>query len=196
MNKKIALQMSSYPKVMKEFAEENINVKFLCAALMALSFLLLLVVLYQVKKGPTVIALDTMGAVTRVEAKVTDLHIEAAIKEYIGHRYSWDFKSIDNQLNEAKFFVLPALVTAFDRSLQETIRFVREKKVRQKVYPKSVSVDIKAKTAKVVADRITEFDGLKAATEMKLSLQFSTGKRTVTNPWGIYIERESEGANR
>lgn len=196
MSRKIMLQVSSYPRVMKEFAEENLNIKYLCGALLGLSFLLLVLVLYLVKRGPTVIALDNTGSIARVESKVTDLQIESAMREYINHRYSWDEKSILEKINAAKFFVLPSLVSAFERSMQETQKFVREKKVRQRVYPKSVSVDLKEKRVVVLADRITEFDNLKAATEMRLQLQFTTDDRTIINPWGVYVTKETEEATR
>lgn len=196
MNKKIMLQASLYPKAMREFAEENLNVKYLCGALIGLSFLLLVLVLFLIKRGPTVIALESSGAVAKIEMKVTDLQIESAMKEYISHRYSWDDKTISEELGKAKFFVLPVLTGAFERSMQETQKFVREKKVKQRVYPKSVSVDLKEKRVTVLADRITEFENLKAATEMKLVLHFTVDDRTVINPWGVYVTKETEEATR
>jgi hypothetical protein len=190
------LQFSGYPKAMREFAEENLTIKFLCGALLSLLFLLLMLVLYLVKKGPTVVALDNTGAVIRIESKITDLQIESAIKEYIGYRYSWDDKNIAAELGKAKFFVLPSLVSAFEKSMAETMKFVREKKVRQRVYPKSTSVDLKEMKVTVLADRITEFDNLKAATEMHITFQFSINDRTVINPWGVYITKETEETSR
>lgn len=196
MNKKIMLQTSQYPKAIKEFAEENLNLKFLCGALLGLFTLMLLLVLYLVKQGPTVIALDGSGDVSKIETKITDLQIQMAIKEYIKHRYSWDESTIETETGRAKFFVLPSLVSAFEKSMQETQKFVHEKKVRQRVYPKTLSVDLKAKKVTVLADRITEFDNLKAATEMQLVLQFVIDDRTVINPWGVYITRETEETGR
>ena len=194
MNKKTVLRSSSYPEAMRSFAEENLNLKFLCASLLGLFFVTLLLVLYLVKKGPTVVALDNTGEVSRIEAKVTDLQIQAAIKEYVSRRYSWNEKSISTQLSKAKFLVLPMLVTAFERSMADVQKFVRDKKVSKRVYPKTVEVDLKEKKVSVIADRISEFDNLKAATEMRLVLQFALDDRTVANPWGIYISKESEEA--
>lgn len=196
MKDKISVQLSSYPKAMREFAQENLNIKFLCGGLLAATFLMLILVLYLVKRGPTVIALDGSGSTAVIETKVTDLQIEAAAKEYIRYRYSWDEKSIGEQLDRAKFFVLPSLAQAFERSMLETEKFVREKKVRQRVYPKAVTVDLKEKRIVIVADRITEFDNLKAATELKLLLLFAVDDRTVVNPWGVYITKETEEGSR
>ena len=158
MNQKTKLQLSTYPKAMRAFAEENLNLKFLCASLLGLLFVMILLVLYLVKKGPTVVALDNTGEVVRIEAKVTDLQIEAAIKEYISLRYSWNEKTIASQIGKAKFFVLPSLVTAFEKSMLDVQKFVHEKKVSQRIYPKTVTSDLKEKKVTVVADRITEFD--------------------------------------
>lgn len=195
-NKKINLQISSYPKAMQQFAIENFNIKYLCAGLLAVTFLLTLLVLFLVKQGPLVIALDNTGEISKIESKVTDLQIQAAVKEYINYRYSWDEKTISESISKAKFFVLPSLTQAFERSMLEVQKFVREKKVKQRVYPKNVSLDLKEKKVTVVADRITEFDNLKAATEMKITFQFTVDDRTVVNPWGIYITKESEEVAR
>jgi len=196
MKDKISIQLSSYPKAMREFAEENLNIKFLCGSLIAVSFLMLILVLYLVKQGPTVIALESSGAVAVIETKVTDVQIESAAKEYVRHRYSWNEQTISEELAKAKFFVLPSLNSAFERSMQETMKFVREKKVRQRVYPKSVTVNLKEKKISIVADRITEFDNLKAATELRLTLQFVVDERTIINPWGIYVTKETEETAR
>ena len=98
MKDKISVQLSSYPKAMREFAEENLNIKFLCGALLAVTFLMLILVLYLVKRGPTVIALESSGSVAAIETKVTDAQIESAAKEYLRHRYSWHEKSISEDL--------------------------------------------------------------------------------------------------
>lgn len=194
MQNKISVQTSSYPKAMRAFAEENLNLKFLCAGLLGLLFVMLLLVLYLVKRGPTVIALDNTGEITRIESKVTDLQVKAAVREYISYRYSWMDSTISSQIAKTKFFVLPSLVSAFEKSMAEVQKFVREKKVSQRVYPKSVEVDLKEKKVTVLADRVTEFDNLKAASEMRLVLYITLDDRTVVNPWGIYVTKETEEA--
>lgn len=194
MNQKTTLQISSYPKAMRAFAEENLNLKFLCASLLGILFVMLLLVLYLVKKGPTVIALDNTGEITRIESKVTDLQVKAAVKEYMSYRYSWTDNTISSQISKAKFFVLPSLTSAFEKSMFEVQKFVREKKVKQRVYPKLVEVDLKEKKVTVIADRVTEFDNLKAASEMRLVLHIMLDDRTVVNPWGIYVTKEIEEA--
>lgn len=192
----ITLKTNQFPKMMREFAEQNFNLKMLLGILLGINLVGLVLVLFLVKRGPVVVALDNTGEVARLEAKVTDLQIVAAAKEYLKYRYSWNSDTISDSLGKAKFFVLPSLAKAFEHSMVDVQKFVREKKVTQRVYAKSVAVDLKEKKITVFADRITEFDQLKAATEMKLTLTFTVDDRTVVNPWGIYITKESEEAGR
>lgn len=192
----IKLKTNQFPKMMRDFTEQNFNLKVLAGILLGINLVGLVLVLVLVKKGPVVVALDNIGEVSRLEAKVTDLQIAAAAKEYIQYRYSWNSATISDSLGKAKFFVLPSLASAFERSMIDVQKFVREKKVTQRVYAKSVSVDVKEKKITILADRITEFDQLKAATEMRLTLSFTVDDRTIVNPWGIYITKESEEAGR
>ena len=190
--KKMSLTAHSYPQMVQAFAKENFNLKVLSGSCLGLLFLSLIVIAYLVKRGPTVIALDNTGEVARVETKVTDLQIQSAVKEYLSHRYSWDEKTIGDNLKKAEFFVQPGLTASFKKSMIETIKYVREKKVKQRLYPKRIDVNLKEKTASIIADRITEFDNLKAATETKVKLWFDVDDRTVVNPWGVYVTKELE----
>lgn len=187
------IRIQNYPKMIQDFAYQNFNLKILSIALLALTFLMLILVIFLAKRGPTIIALDNTGEIARIETKVTDLQIQAAVKEYLSYRYNWDYKDISSQLKKAEYFVLPSLLSPYRKAMLEVQKFVSEKKINQRVYPKSVSVDLKEKTVNILADRITEFESLKAATELKLILQFTIDDRSVINPWGVYISKESEG---
>lgn len=189
------IEIKKYPRMVEEFAKENFNLKMLTASLLIVVLIVLAMLLYFIKSGPLIIALGENGQVAKVETKITDLQIESAIREYLSYRYNWDDKNIGEKLQKAQFFVIPSMLTAFQKSMIDVQKFVREKKVTQRVYPKSISIDLKEKKATIIADRITEFDALKAATEMHLSLQFTVDERSVTNPWGIFITKETEGGN-
>lgn len=188
-----SLSIRSYPKLIQEFANENFNLKALCGALLGLLFILLVLVVYLIKRGPDVIALDANGQIAKVETKITDVQLQEAAENYISYRYQWTSETINSQLKTAELFIDPVLVTAFRKSMLDVQKFVKEKKVKQKVYPYDVRVNFKDKKITVLGDRITEFDNLKAATGMKLVLSFGIGDRTSINPWGIYINKETEG---
>lgn len=187
------LTVRKYPKLVQDFATENFNLKALSAALLGLSFVLLILVVYLVKRGPEVIALDGSGEIAKIEIKTTDAQIQRAAEEYLSYRYKWSPESISTQLKKAEYFIDPTLVGSFQKSMIEVQRFVKEKKVTQRVYPSDVHVDLKEKKIVILADRITEFDSLNAATKMKVVLDFVVGDRTTLNPWGIYIRKEAEG---
>lgn len=190
--KALKLKMKSYPQMIQDFAEQNFNLKVLCAGLTGLLFLMLVLVLFLVRRGPEVIALDDTGRIAQIETRVTDLQVQAAAKEYISYRYTWTAEDIEGRHKKAELFVSSSLVSAFRKAMVGIQKYVREKKVTQRVYPRSINVDFKAKKISVFADRITEFENLKAATPMNLVLDFEIDDRTPTNPWGVYVVKESE----
>jgi hypothetical protein len=195
------LQTRSYPEIMRDFAHQNFNLKILCTTLIALLFLMLTLTLYLVKRGPEVIALDGAGEVARLETKVTDLQIQAALREYVLNRYNWTPETFSTHLKKAEFFVAPSLVGAFRKSMLDVQKFVAEKKVTQRVYPRqNIDIDLKNKKAVIVADRITEFGNLKAATDLNLTLSFTVDPRldarSAANPWGVFVVKESEGGEK
>lgn len=190
------LIIKKYPKMIQEFAEENFNLKALLASVLVLMFIMLLLMVYLVKKGPQVIALDSAGDITQIELKITDAQIARMTKEYLSYRYKWSPDTINTQLKKAEAFIEPSLVTSFQKSMLDVQKFVKDKKVTQRVYPFDVKVDLKEKKIFVLADRITEFDALNAATKLKISFDFTTGDKTASNPWGVYIRKETEGESR
>lgn len=195
------LQTRSYPEIMRDFALQNFNLKLLCSALIGLLFLMLILTLYLAKKGPEVIALDGSGDVARLETKVTDLQIQAALREYVMNRYNWTPETFNAQIKKAEFFVAPSLVGAFRKSMSDVQKFVTEKKVTQRVYPRhNITLDLQNKKAVILADRITEFGNLKAATDLTLTLSFTVDSRldarSAANPWGIFVVKESEGGEK
>lgn len=194
MNIKQKLSSASYTQLVRSFAKENFNLKILSGACLALLFLSLIVVAFLLKQGPTVVALDGSGEVSTVETKVTDVQIKAAVKQYVQRRYSWSYKNIEDRLRKAELFVEPTLMLSFRKSMIETIKYVQEKKVTQRMYPRDeeTEIDLKNKTVTLVMDRITEFDSLKAATETNLKVWFNTGDRNFINPWGVYVTKEQE----
>lgn len=186
------LTTKPFPKIVQEFAEENFNLKMLSFVLLGTTFLSLILILILVHRGPTVIALNSTGDISTIDTKITDLQVESAAKKYIFYRYSWSPETISAQLQKARFFVDPSLMNSFDSSMVSTKRYVAQKKVTERVYPRSMSVDFAKKTITVVADRIDDFNALRAATTLNLVLNFEIGDRTVTNPWGVYVTKETE----
>lgn len=191
-NVKTKLEKSNYPKLVTDLAYQNHFLKKLVYGLILAMILTALLLVYELKKAPEVIALDPSGTIASVSSELHTSHVESAVKKYLEYRYSWNPKDVDQKLKKAEDFVLPQLATSFRRSLLETIKFVKDRNVTQRVYPQKIEVDLKKKTVQVLADRFTEFDALKAATVLKLVLNFDVDSPSNTNPWGIYLTKETE----
>lgn len=194
MTNTIKLQFNKVPEILRDLSKQNMNLKNLCLSLGVLLFLSVIANVFLSQKNTQIVALDAFGSIAKVETKVTDLQVESAVKEYLSFRYGWNHKNIEEELDKAKLFVHPSLVNSFSKSMMSTIKYVKEQKVTQRVYMKTIEVDLKKKIIKLVADRITDFDGLKAVTDLKLVLNFEIDTRSVVNPWGVYITKESEEA--
>jgi hypothetical protein len=192
--RQVQLQVRQYPKLIEEFAKENFNLKTLVGALIALMLVNSVILAFLLRRGPMVVPLQADGNTARVDSHVTEAQVQAAVKEYLSTRYTWTDSTINAQLKRAEFFISSQLVSAFQKAMVETAKYVREKKVVQRVYARSIDVNFKDRVATIAADRFTEFDGLKAATEMRLLLNFDLQDRTVINPWGVYITKETEKA--
>ena len=185
---------AQYPKIVTDLASQNSFLKTLAFSCLGLTALMGLILVYAVKRGPTVIALDNSGSVAKVETALTDLQVKSAVREYLSHRYTWDPGSANLKIKETEAYIYPNLVGSFRKSMVEVLKFIKDKKVTQRVYPQKIDVDFKDKSITVLADRITEFETLKAVTALKLKLNFEVDERTPMNPWGIYVTKETEGA--
>ncbi len=77
--------------------------------------------------------------------------------------------------------------------MASVVKFALDRDVLQRVYPTDMKVDLKSQTVFITGDRVTAVQGLKAAGNLNLALEFESGPRTLNNPWGIYITKEKEG---
>lgn len=193
---KTIIQVRQYPKLIEEFAKENFNLKTLIGGLIAITFLNGVILAFMLRRGPIVVPLQADGSIGKVDSHVTEAQVESAVKEYLIYRYTWNDSTISSQIKKAEFFIAPALVRTFEKAMTDTLKYVREKKVTERVYPREMAVNFKEGSVAVTADRITEFNGLKAATEMRLTLNFDLGDRTLINPWGVFITKETEKASQ
>jgi hypothetical protein len=191
---KTVLSNVKYPKLVTDLASQNHFLKSFSFSCLGLTSLMALVLVYSIKKGPEVIALDNTGEVARIETDLTDLQVKSAVKEYLSHRYTWDPATVPTQLKKTEAFIYPSLISSFRKSMLELEKFAKDKKVTQRVYPQKIDVDFRNKVITVFADRITEFENLKAVTTLKLKLSFQIDDRTPLNPWGVYVTKEVEGA--
>jgi DUF971 family protein len=119
--------------------------------------------------------------------------IKLAITRYINFRYKWEAKTVLENIKKAESFIEPKSLAAFQNNMASVIKFSLDRDVLQRIYPADMKVDLKSQTVFITGDRVTSIQGLKAAGNLNLALEFEEGPRTQNNPWGVYITKEKEG---
>jgi hypothetical protein len=190
---KLKFQAQSFPKMLADLSHSNQFLKVFAAGALALSILLSGLVYIGLARKPIVIALSPMANLLKAEdmPKPED-EIRQAVLAYIERRYNWTSATVDRNLDEARKFVAPKFVQNFAQGVSNVRKFSKDKGVTQRAFASSVSVDLKRGVASIGGDRITEIQGMKAAGALNLDLSFQGGDRTLDNPWGVYIVKETE----
>lgn len=196
MKESMQLRMRKLPKALAELSHSNQFLKVSTFSLLALTGLMLMILFYQVTKPPIVLSMTPDGSVYK-DAPKSDpkIEVERALREYLKLRYNWTPKTVAASVESARAFILPSTLKVYDSAMQNVVRFSSERLVSQRVYPGEIQVDLKKGLATISGDRITTIQGLKAAGDLKLELSFESGPRTITNPWGIYVQKEIENPN-
>ncbi len=193
MNQSIQLKMKKLPKALGELTHSNQFLKMSAFSSYLLCGLLITLLFYQAIKPTAVITLAPDASVYQnIDAPKPENEIRQAVKEYLERRYQWEPKTVVKQLQAAQIFILPSTRKTFESSMANVARFSTEKLVSQRVYPEKILVNLEKRVVSILGDRITSIQGLKAAGDLKLELQFDFGPRTLTNPWGVYISKERE----
>ena len=193
MNETIHLKNTNIPKMLGSLIHKNELLKFFAAAAMLMSILVATVLTQTVSKPPIVIPLAGSvdiygdGAMPKPEAE-----IKKAINAYLELRYKWEPKNVEEKLKNAENFIAPQSLKAYRTQIANVARFSKEKLVTQKIYPSDLTVDLDNHKVRIVGDRITSIQGLKAAGDLTLELEYQGGDRTKVNPWGIFITKEKE----
>jgi hypothetical protein len=156
----------------------------------ALSLCLSVVLL---RRKPQIVALDQCANVAELaDAPPIEAEVDKAARKYAMLRYTWAADTQTAHLTRAKSFVAPQSQKSFDKTISDLQVFSKGKNIAQRVYPSSVHVDAKNNQVQMIGDRVTEIQGLKAATILRVRLTYQTGPRTLENPWGIYVIKEEE----
>lgn len=193
MNESIQLKIRKLPKALAELSHSNQFLKISAFSAYLICGLLITLLFYQAVKPTAVLTLAPDGSFYQ-EAPKPDpkIEIERAVREYLKYRYNWTPKTVAVQAIKAGAFILPSTKKTYESSMQNVIRFSTEKIVAQRTYAFELQVDLKKSAVKVLGDRITTIQGLRAAGDLQIELDFESGPRTDANPWGIYIAREKE----
>lgn len=187
---------NTFSRIFSDLNYQNQVLKSVVFGLITVLVLALCAVLIFSYRGPTVIGLAENGEVIELSGQLTPRQIEAAIRHYIRLRYNWRKDSIVPQSRLTEAMIADSAISAYRKTVQDLVKFTNGRTVEQRAYARSIDVDMQKRTAFVVADRINEIESLKAATELRVAFKYSLGDRTVSNPWGVYIEKEAEGEAR
>jgi hypothetical protein len=180
MNETTHLKNTNVPRMLGSLIHKNELLKFFAVALLLMSIIIGTVLTQIVSKPPVVIPLTGSGDILGDGSMPKpESEIKRAINAYLELRYKWEPKTVES-------------LKAYRTQIANVARFSKEKLVTQKIYPSDLSVDLDGHKVRVVGDRITSVQGLKASGDLILELEYQGGDRTKNNPWGVYITKEKE----
>jgi hypothetical protein len=193
MENKLKLQPVNLPKALGSLIHSNQFLKNAVFFSYFLSILLVVTLIWQTRKSPEMFAFDLNAVpVELVPPPSPESEVIEAVKFYIDHRYKWEPKTVVQSLQSAESFILPQSRKAYEVAVANVSKFSIEKSVSQRAYVTGVTVDLDKQVALVSGDRITNVQGLRAAGDLKIELNFDNGPHSKGNPWGIYITKEKD----
>lgn len=146
-------------------------------------------------RKPTLVAVSPTETriltVTPPKKELLETEITRAVQGYVNAHYNWEYSKIDEAFSAAAKYVDPGFVKSFLSANQEQAKLAKDKKLSQRFFIATTSIDSKAKKVRVDAERIILVDNLRAASPITVDVQFDFGDRTETNPEGIYVVGET-----
>lgn len=190
----LKLQGISLPKMLSDLTYKYHVLVVLSLGSLVVAALSMIVAFALSTKAPTVMAFSQNAQLLeKSELPKPEDEIKLAITRYINFRYKWDAKTVSENIKKAESFIESKSLAAFQNNMASVVKFSLDRDVLQRVYPNDMKVDLKTQTVFITGDRVTSIQGLKAAGNLNLALEFQSGPRTSNNPWGIYITKEKEG---
>lgn len=173
---------------------QNRILKYMILVLGVILSVQLVVISVLALRGPVLIAISKEVTqkldVGEPDPEQLMREIIRAITNYLKTRHNWDWNSVEAKTKAASFYVASNYREKYLVATAEQIRVSKEKEIAQKFFPDEPKLNMKAKTAKVRADRILVVSGVRAAQALDLEIGFTLGERTADNPEGIYITSE------
>ena len=184
---------STFPIVWGDLAYQNHWLRRITLGAILVGALSTVAVLALLNRKPLVVMLDAQANIIKPGGNATtETEAEKMARRYLEVRYVWDAANQADQLARTKAFIASQSMKAFEKTASDLVAFSKGKNVSQRVYPTKLSVNAKDNRVEIVADRITEIQGLKAATLLRVNLHYQNGSRTAENPWGVYVIKEEE----
>lgn len=173
---------------------QNRLLKYLLLIFAALFFLQFIVICVLAFRKPLLVSV-TKEATARVDYAEPDPNlllreIIRAVTNYLKTRHNWEWITIEARSKDASRYVSSDFREKFLIATTEQIRIAKEKQISQRLYPDEPEIDMKAKVARVSADRILIVSGIRAAQGLRFEIGFALNDRTAANPEGVYITSE------
>lgn len=193
MTNRTTLKTARLPKMMASLIHSNQFLKMFAFYSLTLLLVTVFALTIVATKEPLVITLDAQGRdLSPLKMAKPEDQITEAVKRYLDIRYKWNPKDVRMKLKASEAFILPNTLRVFQEAVSRVAKFSVEKLVSQTIYPEVVEVNLDKKSAFVKGERITSIQGMKAAGDLCLELEYESGPRTKENPWGIYFLKEIE----
>lgn len=190
---KVKFKVGAFPRMLADLSHSNQFLKVFAVGCLALSLLLTTLVFFTFARKPIVIAMTESAEILKqIELPKPESEVRQAILAYVERRYNWTSQTVDQQLEKAQAFIGSGNMQSFLQGTSNVKRFSKEKMVTQRAYASSLAVDLKRSVVTIAGDRITEIQGMRAAGPLSLELGFQSGSRTSSNPWGVYVVKETE----
>ncbi len=130
-------------------------------------------------------------SVTPPHQELLNTEIKRAVTGYLQAHYNWEPSNIDDSFKTAAKYVDRSFVKAFLSANQEQIRIAKEKKLSQRFFIGSLSIDFQKKQALAEGERILLVEGLRAASSIRIEIKFDLSSRSPENPEGVFIVGEN-----
>lgn len=193
MEQNVKLKLPKMPALIGRLTHSNQFLKLFSIGALGVVILCLFVLILIVNRPPMVLSFNQDGTpVGLASLPSPEAEVEKAIRAYIDLRYQWNPKTVKSQMEKAKSFIDRRSMKAYGAAIESVSNFSVGQKVVQRVYPNEIKIDLNKQVAMVTGDRVTIIQGLMAAGRMNLRLQFASGSRSESNPWGIYVTKEIE----
>jgi hypothetical protein len=163
-----------------------------CIALLAIETVALVILAVR---RPVIIAVSSEAtkilSAVPPEPQILENEIRRVITAYVNTRHSWEWNNVEAGISAASKLVGKDYSRKFLQATAEQVKLAKEKKISQKFHISSLTLDQKARIARVTGDRILVIDTLRAANPLTLEIGYEVSSRTADNPEGVYITSEN-----
>ena len=173
---------------------QNVVLKGLLTLFLPVCGVQAIVLVLLCQRAPLIVTIGP-GETTQVEpSKPSDALLQEEAKraalQYVGLHHNWDASSIGTQHEKAEKYVAADFVASFRKANANQLAIARDKHLSQHFFVTQTLLTWDDKSIVVEGHRLLDVAAVTAANRIKLRLKFEMGRRTASNPEGIYFTSE------